>query len=250
MVDRSVQLLRNILRPLYYTLRAPLQWLVLTGGIPIIRRLPLQYRVSRPALVLLRFAQGSAWAASVDYLRAMTSIVSRTSGSVLECGSGVTTLILGLALADSCRPIYALELDSFWYCKIIRLVNKHSLPNIHVQLVSVKDYGEFHWYGLEGVELPPDDIGMVVCDGPPGSTVVGGRYGLLPVLRRKMKPKCIILVDDAEAERVNDVLNQWKRKFNLHVMIRNEYHNPFAICGLADVEDLSERTCTSKSSQS
>ncbi len=186
----------------------------------------------------------------MDYLRAMTSTVSRTSGPILECGSGITTLILGLALADSCRYIYALEQDTFWYRKIALLVNKHSLKNVHVRQVSIKDYGDFHWYGLKGVELPPDDIGMVVCDGPPGSTIVGGRYGLLPVLRSKMKPKCIILVDDAEAERVNYVLIQWKRKFNLHVMIRNEYHNPFAICGFVDIEDLSERTCTSKSSQS
>ena len=249
MIDRSVQSLRNVLRPLYYTLRTPLQWLVLTGGIPILRRLPPQYRISQPALILLRFGWGNPWAASIDYLRAMTSTVSRTSGSVLECGSGATTLILTLALADSSRQIYTLEQDSFWYCKIVRLVNKHSLPNIHVQLVPIEDYGEFHWYDLKGVALP-DDIGMVVCDGPPGSTIVGGRYGLLPVLSPKMKPKCIILVDDAEAERVNDVLNRWKREFNLHVMVRNEYHNPFAICSMADVEGISGRTCTSQFSQS
>jgi hypothetical protein len=41
-----------------------------------------------------------------------------------------------------------------------------------------------------------------VCDGPKGTTR-GGRYGLAPVMKDRLAPGCIVLLDDTsrEAER-------------------------------------------------
>ena len=45
----------------------------------------------------------------------------------------------------------------------------------------------------------PGQFALVVCDGPPSGTL-GGRYGLVPVMREHLQPGCVILLDDAGAK--------------------------------------------------
>ena len=50
---------------------------------------------------------------------------------------------------------------------------------------------------------------LVVCDGPPADTV-GGRYGLVPIMRDRLAPGCAILLDDAEREHERAIARRWQ----------------------------------------
>ena len=71
----------------------------------------------------------------------------------------------------------------------------------------IRNYDTFDWYGLERCPLPAE-IGFVLCDGPPGSTR-GGRYGLAPVLGRRLAPGCVLLLDDTQRPEEHAIVQRW-----------------------------------------
>jgi hypothetical protein len=46
----------------------------------------------------------------------------------------------------------------------------------------------------------------------PSATAKGGRYGLAPVLKEKLHPDCVILLDDAERKDEQDIILRWSEE--------------------------------------
>lgn len=84
-------------------------------------------------------------------------------------------------------------------------------------------YGGFDWYDVESVQLP-DTIGLVVCDGPPG-TSRGGRYGLVPILKDRLAPGCIILIDDTDRAGERDIVDRWCTELPARIIELSERHS-------------------------
>ena len=63
------------------------------------------------------------------------------------------------------------------------------------------------------MKLMPE-FSLVICDGPPASTP-GGRYGLLPVMRDKLKAGATILLDDAVREEEQVIANRWAAELKM-----------------------------------
>jgi hypothetical protein len=72
----------------------------------------------------------------------------------------------------------------------------------------LKTYAGYAWYDPPLARMP-SAFSMVVCDGPPADTV-GGRYGLVPVMRRRLAPGCVILLDDAVREHERAIARRWE----------------------------------------
>lgn len=167
-------------------------------------------------LARLREAWGNGkWSARVDYLYACLALALRGSGPILECGSGLTTLVLGVASRHSGRPVISLEHDAGWARATKESLCQHELAQVAVRHAPLKDYGGFQWYDISGLDLP-GDFSLVVCDGPPGSTP-GGRYGLMPVMHDFLSSDCLILLDDTERPGEQEVLARWQREFGTRV---------------------------------
>jgi hypothetical protein len=157
----------------------------------------------------LRYGWGnSGWSADDGFLRAITHSVKETTGPILECGSGLTTILLGI-LAPG-RTI-SLEHTSEWKTIVQQEANRHSIP-VNIQDTPLVDYGEFDWYKLPR-EIP-NNFGMVICDGPPSGTR-GGRYGLMPVAGKLLNQRCKVLMDDAEREGEQEIIERWKTEFGI-----------------------------------
>ena len=148
------------------------------------------------------------WAAPMAFIEEMVDMVALTDGPIVECGSGVTTLLLDKLCDD--RPVHTLEHDRKWHKKIVNEVD-----HVRVHLTPIVDYGEYQWYKVP--KALPDNIGLMVCDGPPGHI---GRYGAVPQLRDKMAPDCIILMDDGWRE--SEVMEQWRKQFGITYRIDNQ----------------------------
>ncbi len=163
-----------------------------------------------------------AWSADASFLAALVKWLPRTTGPVVECGPGISTMVLGSAAAVWGRQIHCLEHNSEWAERILRDLPAAARPCVEVNLTPIKSYGDFDWYSLEGL-TPPAGIGMVVCDGPPGGTR-GGRYGLSQVLGPYLRSGCIILVDDTQRAEDEQVVRRWCSELSASVIdTRNRY---------------------------
>jgi hypothetical protein len=152
------------------------------------------------------------WSALPEYLDAVAAAASATSGPVLECGSGLSTLVLATIRAGN-GAVCALEEDAEWAERVERALSRHRLT-ADVRYSPVRAYGNFDWYSVDPLALPV--VSLVVCDGPRGSTR-GGRYGLLPVVGVRLSPGCRILLDDAARDDERHVLDRWAMEYHARV---------------------------------
>ena len=166
--------------------------------------------LSPTELALLRFGWGNpTWAATPDYLRLVVAAVQLTDGPIVEAGSGLTTIVLD-AVAPPGRQVISFEHDEGWAARVRDRLGPGG-PTVLVRPLVPGD--DFDWYGVEPGDLPAD-IGLVLVDGPPGTTR-GGRYGALPVLAPWLRQGSILLVDDAGRVGERAVLDAWKDRFGV-----------------------------------
>lgn len=151
------------------------------------------------------------WSAELDYLRFMVKMVaSLGKQEVLECGSGLSTLLLAAAAARYGGHITSLEHSPGWAERIRTELCKYGLAQHATPRVApLRSYGSYTWYDV------PERMGPfagVVCDGPP-STTPGGRYGLIPVMSDRLAPGCRILLDDVARVDEQNILIRWRDEF-------------------------------------
>jgi len=165
------------------------------------------------------------FAARYDYLEEVIKQAATTSGPILECGSGLTTILLGLFAGRRGVQVCSLEHTSEWRERVVGVLERYAIPNVQVCLSPLVDHGGFSWY--EPPQLP-DQFSMVVCDGPPGSTS-GGRYGLMPVMMTRLSNGTVILLDDADRTGEAEVLHRWTLEQRVNVVLREAPTGAFAL---------------------
>ena len=138
------------------------------------------------------------WSPTAEMLSAVNMIAKDGAGEIFECGSGLTTLILGA----SGRKVHSVEHDKKWYNKITTLLNRCGLDNVSVELCDIKD----GWYDtkIDG------EYSLFIIDGPPRS--IGSRAIFVDKLDR-VGNGCVFVVDDAGTEL--DITSALSEKFNI-----------------------------------
>jgi hypothetical protein len=165
------------------------------------------------------------FAAQTDYLEEVSRQAARTSGPVLECGSGLTTIMLGLLAGRRGIQTWSLEHFAEWQARVMSVLERFEIPNVQICATPLRSYGSFAWYDPPLAEMPKE-FQLVICDGPPGSTA-GGRYGLLPVMGKRLPAGSVILLDDATRPGEVEVLRRWASETKLRVSSPHE--NSFAV---------------------
>jgi hypothetical protein len=164
-----------------------------------------------PVLERLVYGWGNeGWAAREEYLSACIAQTLVTAGPILECGSGLTTAVLGAIATDRGIPYCALEHDAEWAARVRSTVGRLGLSSVDVIHAPLRTFGDFWWYDVP-MNAIPRTFTMIVCDGPPGDTE-GGRYGLVPVMESRIARDAVILLDDAERSREREIALAWSRR--------------------------------------
>ena len=209
---RAQQVLKSIyrgvrLRSAVSRLRASLR----SGGVP-----------SAADLSALIYGWGNeAWSAEAGLLQAIVDEVDRSQpGHVLECGTGVSTLLLGLLSEGARMTFWSLEHDSHWHAYTAERMARLRVPTKGVLLAPMRRYDGFDWYDAAAHALP-DRFDVIICDGPPGSTR-GGRFGLVPVLRDRIAAGTRIIVDDAHRPDEQEIVRRWSSEFDLRFATQRE----------------------------
>jgi hypothetical protein len=155
----------------------------------------------------------SGWIAQEDYLRSCIATALTATGPTLECGSGLSTLLLGAVAQQRGHEHWALEHAPMWGERVGRYLARYRLHAVRLSVAPLRTYDGFQWYDPPLSSMPPQ-FTLVVCDGPPGSTT-GGRYGLVPVMRPYLAPGCVILLDDAEREQERAIARRWAHELDI-----------------------------------
>lgn len=151
---------------------------------------------------------GNTWSAQYEYLDACLREARTTTGPILECGSGLSTLLIGAVAQSRGGRVWTLEHEPKWAEIIQKYLRKYRISSVTVSLAPIRSYGEFDWYALPSLQTLPGKISMVVCDGPPGATR-GGRYGLVSVMLDKLRHDCVLLLDDGAREQERLIAARW-----------------------------------------
>ncbi len=206
--------------PLKQVARTAWQRQQLRRAVRRLAALPLETVPERPLLADLRAAwDNDGFVADIDYLAEVARYAAHTPGPVLECGSGLTTLLLGALAGRRGVEVWALEHDPEWRRRVAAALRDHLAGQVYLWLSPLSDYGAFDWYAAP-LPLMPEQFRLVVCDGPPDDTR-GGRVGLLSVIGDRLAPGAVILLDDASRESEQEAVRRWTRAMPLNVVLRS-----------------------------
>lgn len=176
----------------------------------------------------LIFAWGNeGFSAKEDYLFSIVKYAKNTCGNILETGSGLSTIILNIIANQNSKKVFSLEHEQYWADKSKKQLSILNIPTDGILKVDLKSYGDFDWYNADQIKHLLSDISLIICDGPPGYTN-GGRYGLIPIFKKKINKDCLILVDDMIRKQEQEMVEKWKKIVEFDITLVNE-KNPFAI---------------------
>lgn len=153
------------------------------------------------------------WAGSPDFLLHLAqSLLVQRPQAVLECSSGVSTLISARCVQISGRGhVWSLEHEASFAQKTRELLAQHGLSEWATVLVAplVSRAGASPWYDetvLPG-QMPP--VETLVIDGPPEATAPLARAPAFERLRSRLAPAARIFVDDADRPAETEMVRQW-----------------------------------------
>jgi glycosyltransferase involved in cell wall biosynthesis len=167
------------------------------------------------------------FAARIDLLTEVATRAVNTKGPILECGSGMTTLLMGLLAGRRGVETYSLEHIDEWRARVLNAIEHFEISNVEILSAPLRDFGGFSWYDAPLAELPTS-FDLVICDGPPGETL-GGRYGLLPLMRSRLGKGAVILLDDTERPGEAEVLQRWMSEELFNVAMHESADGSFAV---------------------
>ncbi len=155
---------------------------------------------------------------SPDFLRELAQQAGRRRPQyVVECGSGVSTVVLAKTLSkNGYGHVYSMDQDIDSANKTYRWLNEHGLTEwatvIYAEPIQYTLNGnDFTWYALS--DLPNSAIDLMVINGPNSETQKYARYPALFLLRARLTDQSAIIVNNTN--RPDDVatLALWSHDF-------------------------------------
>lgn len=142
-------------------------------------------------------------------------ILRRRPRLVVECGSGVSTLVAAYALelVGGDGRVVALEDGPEWVDRTRGFVADHGLEHRaevrHAPITDVDVNGEIRpWYSTDAVK-DLDGIDLLFVDGPVGGLAPMSRYPAVPLLRPQLRPGAVIILDDVGRPDEDRAAHRW-----------------------------------------
>lgn len=132
---------------------------------------------------------------------------------IVECGSGVSTVLLARLLAQrGAGTLTALEHDEGWARWVTAQLAREGL-DVRARVVTAA-LAPDGWYDPTAVEagLGPAPIDLLVVDGPPACAPGAGlaRHAALSTLAPQLAPGAAVVLDDVVRPGEQEVLRRWE----------------------------------------
>jgi hypothetical protein len=160
------------------------------------------------------------WAGSPDFLLKLVELVITESPKyVAELGSGVSSVVLGLALSKFGNgKLVSIDHDNDFAQSTRKFIEVNKLTKIvKVEHCPLSEYqfsgSKWKWYDLSRVNFE-HKIDLLVVDGPPRLLQERSRFPALPILKDKLSTNATIILDDSNRENEQQVIEGWKSFLN------------------------------------
>lgn len=154
------------------------------------------------------------WAASPDFLLVLAHEIGRRKPRcVVECSSGVSTLVIGRALQlNGMGQVFSLEHHAEFAEKTRHWIADYGLSSVATVIDAPLEtrLTKTPWYCLDALPTDAGSIDILVVDGPPAAIAPFARAPALPRLLDRMSDCYIILVDDADRPDEIEAIRQWR----------------------------------------
>lgn len=157
----------------------------------------------------LRWAWANPNSASVEYLSAVGQAAAAANGPILECGSGISTVVVGVVARRTGNALITLEHSAWWSRNVRWSLKMAGITEIDYRIRPLRSYEGYEWYDVGTV---PADIALVICDGPP-ATSRSGRYGLMPQLNDHLAADSRVFLDDYDRPSEMLVVTRWSDEY-------------------------------------
>ena len=161
------------------------------------------------------------WRVSSDYAHAtLSSLIEKGEGSVIDVGSGITSLLFGYGVKkNGSGKVIALEHSKEYFEKSKAMIKLHQLEDYcELYYCPLKEYDlngkKWLWYDIANVDFP-DNITLISVDGPPGGTQYMARYPVIPIMEKYLNKNTLIYLDDSNREEEKLSVEKWVREFSL-----------------------------------
>ena len=162
-------------------------------------------------------------AASPDLLLLLCRIMLQQQPQrIVECGAGVSTVILGYLAQQLGRGhVTTLEHNHEWFERVSRWIADHGLQDsvtlVHAPLVAQSETGTaFTWYAQPQVDAllaAAQPIDLLFVDGPPLYESSTDRYPALLRLGRAVAPDGVVVLDDTSRTGEQRLARDWQTKY-------------------------------------
>jgi predicted O-methyltransferase YrrM len=157
------------------------------------------------------------WAATPSImLWILDHVMSEPVSTVVECGSGTSTVWIATALKarGGDGRVVALE-DNDRYAAITRAdLERLGLSDwatvVHAPLVDavLPDGSSQPWFNLSGLALP-GPVDLLFVDGPPARVGPQSRYPAFPLLADRLAPDAVVILDDTGRPAEDAIVERW-----------------------------------------
>ena len=174
-----------------------------------------------------------AWTSSsmrpTAVIKILNDIAINRRVSVIEFGSGISTIYMAMLLRDFEGFIYSIEHNSEWIkvlegsCKLLGLEN---VEFIYAPLTNYTDNEvSCEWYDKKEIlkKIRNIKFDLVVVDGPPAYTKFSrlNRYPALPFIQDCLNSSFSIYIDDINRKGEKEVVKIWEKNYNLKFSLIN-----------------------------
>jgi predicted O-methyltransferase YrrM len=148
----------------------------------------------------------TGWALDPEGARTLDNVLREARPrTVVECGSGSSTVLLAEYAAATGARVVSLEHDPRWHARTLQLLDERGLAgHVDVRLAPLRPTPTGPWYNA-GL---PRDVDLVLVDGPPERA--GGRGAAPDALRPHLADSAVLLVDDADRPGETAALAAWE----------------------------------------
>jgi len=163
---------------------------------------------------------GGGWALTGDSAALLArEVLIRAPNTILELGSGVSTLILGQILKQRGHGhLLSIDHDPLWADKTRANIDYLGLQDfvsvLDAPLKTVTLGGQaYNWYDIQEDRLAAlGPIDLLLVDGPPQAehSATQARYPAFPMLRERLSPEALIFVDDANRSTESKMVERWQ----------------------------------------
>jgi len=158
-----------------------------------------------------------ASAISPDMANILINIINEHKpDTILECGSGSSTLIMAYALEKIGKgKIISLDHIEKYADKTknnLRLHNKENFTDIIFAPLMKYEINnkKYDWYDTSQID-DLSGIDLLFIDGPPRNHTADSRYPALPLLIDKLNKDCYIILDDSDRKGEQAIIKDWMK---------------------------------------